>query len=481
MANTIDILLRTKADTSGIDSAKKAVKSLSGSLQGGSGFTSSVNSAGKGLQGFGGNCSAAGESLVALSASMGASGLAVKAFGIVLKYTGKSAQVLSIGSKALSGAIGALGKGVAGTVAGMGTFVASMGVAVVAAVKLTSATREARKAHRELQQTYQDGYRAGNTAEGHAAYQRTMEAYKKAAEDCERANKESAEKEKRRIAEANKADEEYMSNSLRMRKERLALALIETTDERKALQIKREIAEVEAEAAVERAKMNLDRAGDGQGERVNAAEAVRAAELTLQRVRKESEVEVKKFDDAKITNEKERVRLANEAAEAEQAALQAKREEEERIRRVAEAEALAERNRKETTAAVLAIEEKIARAKSEAARLEENAARARGKSFNEWQRGERERAREGRDDRSGAHARAVDMELAKIREINPRARSAYHRNRLAKLLEWKADQDPANNPAAKEAERLEAEKRRIMENQEKYLADIAVAVKNAGL
>ena len=424
MANTIDILLRTKADNSGLVSAGAGVKNLSTAIQRSGGMVSQMAGA--------------------LGTATGAAGV----FG-----------------KALS-AVGALLTG--------GVWGAAIALVSMALSKLADLWQGFKATAEDAKLAAQGMSREFMTLEyQHSQYQKRLAKYAK-----EDADRKAAEAKARAEALAEEkalaaAEKEFYSLSKKVAEEKIRAGEA-TADEAEKMKINIRLMALNAKYAVDAAKRKVGATEEGSAANYNAKKELEAALLAQKRMKEEARAMInayrdRKFDEAEATRmremEEERAFLKQEEAA-------------ERVKRLQES---ADRVKKSNAEAILKIEEKIAHAKSEAARLEENAARARGKSFNEWQRGERERAREGRDDRSGAHARAVDMEIAKIREINPRARSAYHRNRLAKLLEWKADQDPANNPAQKEAERLEAEKRRIMESQEKYLADIAVAVKNAGL
>ena len=103
------------------------------------------------------------------------------------------------------------------------------------------------------------------------------------------------------------------------------------------------------------------------------------------------------------------------------------------------------------------------------------AARARGVSFGDWARGERDRDRQGRTEarRQANRERQVDDEIAKIEGTSPRARSKWHRQRLERLKAWKANQDPANNPAAKEADALERKRDELLAEQNRKLDKIA--------
>ena len=118
------------------------------------------------------------------------------------------------------------------------------------------------------------------------------------------------------------------------------------------------------------------------------------------------------------------------------------------------------------------------KAMEEAAKLEEVAKRARGgKTFGEWQRGEREIANAQRkaDIRQKNVIDNAQKELARL-EANARRGRAFtnkhDRERMEKLREFLLDQNPANNPALKKAQQLEADKLKAAQESAKKLEDI---------
>ena len=128
------------------------------------------------------------------------------------------------------------------------------------------------------------------------------------------------------------------------------------------------------------------------------------------------------------------------------------------------------------------IDREIAAAKKEADELEKNAARARGKSFGDWQRGERDLARQKRteDGQNEKNINAAKNELKRLEERqrrSPRSMTRGQRERMAKLREYLIDQDPKNNPAMKKAQELEAKKQKLAEDTLKRLEEIAKTLK----
>ena len=135
-----------------------------------------------------------------------------------------------------------------------------------------------------------------------------------------------------------------------------------------------------------------------------------------------------------------------------------------------------------------ALDERLAKAREEAARLEENAQRARGKSFNEWDRGEKRRARDEEREakkQAGFLDRAAREQAAigqRIFDRHGRLRKGANKadiERWKKLNEFQLNNDPKNNPAIKEAERLEKERRDLEAKTQRDVADIKAALNGA--
>ena len=227
-------------------------------------------------------------------------------------------------------------------------------------------------------------------------------------------------------------------------------------------------ATADARRGVETARAN----GDGYDIDI-ATQNLRLAEAREANVRAEAR---------KLVEDHEKARqLAEDEA---QARFDAMRDEDEaeaaRQRKREQGERKAGEIRKAYGEAVSRIEGQIAAKRAEAASLEANAARARGVSFGDWARGERDLDRQGRTDarRQANRERAVDDEIAKIEATSPRARSKWHRQRLAQLKTWKANQDPASNPAAQEADALERKRDELLAEQNKKLDRIAALLED---
>jgi colicin import membrane protein len=206
--------------------------------------------------------------------------------------------------------------------------------------------------------------------------------------------------------------------------------------------------------------------------------------------RKELELAKAKAETTKAEAQKllDDYKARQEAAKAEaDAKLEAmRREDEEQATKDAkrkEAEEAIARIRKNAAEAVAGIEAKIAAKKQEAADWEENAKRARGVNFGDWDRGERDRAHDAAIDakKQAKREAKVDQEIAQIEAMSPRARSKWHKERLAKLRQWRDAQNPANNAAADEVAALQKKAAEIAEKSEAHLAKIEDLMKSMGL
>ena len=241
-----------------------------------------------------------------------------------------------------------------------------------------------------------------------------------------------------------------------------------------------------------RANAHLDRAGamakeiaDAQRKVRDAEAAVKAAAADLQRAQQDAEAgrvsreaaKEKAKADAEIKAAKEKADAAKADAEIKAAKKKAfedaerhrnnqkKFEDDVRAESAQKAkEAEAAKVRADAAKKVEDIERNIvhlkdlaARKDAEAARLEANAARARGgKTFGEWQRGERAIANENRrrNVRQANVVRNAQREIAQLQDERRRFGRGFNparAKRLAQLMEFVNDQNPANNPAAKAA------------------------------
>ena len=215
------------------------------------------------------------------------------------------------------------------------------------------------------------------------------------------------------------------------------------------------------------------------------------------------EVAERRVEEAKKAEEKKTAiakRNAEERAKAEVKAEERAAEEKKRIadqlaegqakieeRREREAEQKAAKEKLKTQMATIRklhdermkqLDREQKKAMEEAAKLEENAKRARGgKTFGEWQRGERELANDQRkaDIRQKNVIDHAQQELARLEANARRGRAFTNKHdleRMAKLREFILNQDPNNNPALKKAQQLEADKLKAAQESAKKLEDI---------
>ena len=136
---------------------------------------------------------------------------------------------------------------------------------------------------------------------------------------------------------------------------------------------------------------------------------------------------------------------------------------------------------KETGAAELkVIDEKIAAERKEAQERENVAARARGKSFTQWIRDDRDRSEAEAKEKRRQARRINDAQKELVRLENDRRKGfgAPNLKRIQQLREFILNQDPKNNPALKRAEELEKERADLAKKTEKTLSDILKVLKN---
>ena len=393
---------------------------------------------------------------------------------------GKLAQGAQVMGRAFGNLGGVIGSGLGMLLQG-GVWGAAATAAVVAIDKISSAVKrhnellkDARLAARGLSREY-------FTAEFRAErVRKRVERWRKAAADAAREEAEAqraAQAAAERRAESQRKCVAYTQQYYAL-EDQIALekAKAGLSDEREVVRLRTRVKlmleAAKAETADARRGVDTARANGGDWDYEIAKQGLRLAEAREATARAEARRLVEDY------------RKARQAAE--DAAEDAVEEEMERMRDEAEAEAERQRKREQAERkageirkaygeAMRRIEEQIAAKRAEAARLEENAARARGVSFGDWARGERDRDRQARAEarKQANRERQVDDEIAKIEGISPRARSTWHRQRLALLKTWKANQDPANNPAAKAADGLERKRDALLAEQNKTLDRIA--------
>lgn len=389
------------------------------------------------------------------------------------KRLGKLGQGAQVLGGAFSSAFGGLG-GVIGRSLGMllsGGVWGAAAMAIFGCAKAVSKWRDdARKARLAAKGLSED---FGSLERQTRAYQNTLARYRahKAAVDKANADaeKESAEAERRReqsLKAAISLENDFYSLEAQIAAEKLKAGLADE-DELARLKAQGEILRQNAAANVDAAKRGIRQADEGVGNKdlaqkryELALEQQKNAELSARRLLENYEKAKRKAAEA------EALRKREEEARA-KAAEKRERDREDAARREADV-------RKKAAEAVKRIDEQIAAKRAEAAALEENAARARGVNFGDWQRGERDRGRAERSAERKQRNReaSVDAEIARIEATSPMARSKWQRDRLAKLRTWKQNQDPDNNPAAQAADALEKQKVAVLDRQEKLLAEI---------
>jgi len=308
----------------------------------------------------------------------------------------------------------------------------------------------------------------GRIAEG---YRRRVEGWKKAQAEADRAEKEAADKAKaasERLAESQKEAVRFaqayyaLQDKINIESQKAGL---NSEDEIVRLRTKVKLMLDEAKANVADRQRGVATAkASGNLNAVDLAnKELELAVVSQKNVVAEAKKMVAEYKKAAAINaeenDKEMVRMMREDF------LAAKRE------KAVKAEGEV---RKRYGEAVKRIEEEIAKNRKEAADLEANAQRARGVTFGDWERGERNIARDKRAEERHQRNRenAVDDEIARIEKTNPRTRTQWQRERLSRLREWKADQNPENNPAQKAVKQLEEKRDKLLEAQNKKLDEI---------
>jgi len=308
-----------------------------------------------------------------------------------------------------------------------------------------------------------------------AAWKKCAEEAKKEEADSKKAAKEAAEAKRKGLADAWAMADKYYATLTAIEQEEIKAAAAgkEGND---ALQARIRLMALAANAEVAKARRGVDAAKETGGD-------VFMAEKALQLALKKRETAKA---EAKALLEAEEKKKEAAKAEADQKFIDALREdklkEESEKRRLA-AEKAIQKIREDGEKKSKEIDDQIVSARKEAARLEENAARARGVSFGDWMRGERDRARDDRTAKGMATKRmaSVDREIDRLSNMNPKLMTKGQKERLAKLLEWKADQDPKNNPAQKKVDELQKEKDKLLKDQKDLLASIDKKLKDIGI
>ena len=308
-----------------------------------------------------------------------------------------------------------------------------------------------------------------------AGYQKRVEGWRRAKEAADKAEKEAAEARKKE-AEAAKSmekdrltfEQKYYSLEKQIGEEIKKRESL-NADELTQLKEKARAMIAAADLSVRNAKGNLAYAKE-HGSGYDQDIAQKELDLELQR-RKTISAEVRKMAE----DYKRQKKLKEDEFE------EWERKNDEEIKAELEKTRLEERRneiRNNGAKAIKEIEDKIVAAKEEAARLEENAAKARGVGFGDWMREGRNEDRANRTEarRQANREKQVSQELDRLEKTNPRTRTRWQNERIAKLREWQADQDPANNPALNKVKQLQAQKDKIQEDMLTELQKISAAL-----
>jgi hypothetical protein len=346
--------------------------------------------------------------------------------------------------------------------------------------------REARFAARGLTSDYRSLERQARQ------YQKRVEGYRKAAEEvreAEEANAKAAEEAAKAKIDGRRAamklERDYYSLEAQIAAEKAKQGLNskdEITQLRTKVKLmldvaKANVADKERKAA--HAEENWKTMG-GSGGDVDIAKK----ELELAKAKQVNEIAAAKqlVADYKARKAKEKAD-AEAAVEAQMEAMRREDfEREEQQKKREQGEKKIADIRKAAAEAVQRIEGQIAAAKKAGEEWGLAAGRARGKSFGDWDRGERDRAKDeaNAERKQRNRERNVDAEIEKIEKTSPMARSKWAKDRLRKLRKWREFQNDENNPG-NAVNDLEAKKQAILDKSEKHLAAIENAMKNMGL
>lgn len=315
-------------------------------------------------------------------------------------------------------------------------------------------------------------------------YQKRVEAWRKAKAESDKAEADAAkaaakaeeEAKNRKIAHLD-FEKKYLELELRVAQEKRKVAAI-GADEVAQAKERASVMKEEAALAVKLAERDLAATKVKGGDTSLADKALELAKAKVVAAAAEAE---------KVVADAEKRVADKAAADAKKAADEKKKAEDEAEKKRREAQRKTHQERIEQIRGELAaqlgkLDKEIAKAKQEADVLEQNAQRARGgKTFGVWQRGERDLAREQRraDIRQKNVVGNAQKELERL-EANSRRSRAYrtrfNMDRIAKLREFIADQDPNNNPALKKAQKLEEDRRKAEEQAQKDIAAIKKAI-----
>lgn len=214
------------------------------------------------------------------------------------------------------------------------------------------------------------------------------------------------------------------------------------------------------------------RVTEGQAAGTAAWQKMKLAEEQLVTLRKQQEQEIKDY------------------IAAEKKAAEAEAQKDEAAKKKADLEEQIAAKQKQREQEAQRLDTQIKSLRLAAAKLEQNAARARGKSFNDWQADERAaqraekkevRAQASREKNNAVQMRSLEE---RIFDRNGKIRKSANQQDIAqwqKRNEWRLNQNPANNPLAKAADNLERQKNELLKTLGQDIATIRQQLANVGL
>ena len=315
-------------------------------------------------------------------------------------------------------------------------------------------------------------------------YQRRVDEWRKAKAEADKAEADAIRARKREAEEAIRrqvahldVEKKWLSLTMKIEQEKRKVALLDADEVEQAKERAR-IMKEEADLAVRIAKRDVEQA---QLQNQDTSVATAALELAKQQVATAAAAAEKIVEEAqkKMVDEADAAEreILEQRKQAEEEAEKKRREEQKKTH-----QERIEQIRGELAAQLDKFDKEIAKAKEEADVLERNAQRARGgKTFGEWERGERQLANEQRraDVRQANVIRNAEKEVEQLESERRRFGRAFNprrAERLARLREFIADQDPNNNPALKKAQKLEEDRKRAEEQAQKDIAAIKKAI-----
>ena len=315
-------------------------------------------------------------------------------------------------------------------------------------------------------------------------YQRRVDEWRKAKAEADKAEADAIKARKREAEEAIRrqvahldVEKKWLSLTMKIEQEKRKVALLDADEVEQAKERAR-IMKEEADLAVRIAKRDVEQA---QLQNQDTSVATAALELAKQQVATAAAAAEKIVEEAqkKMVDEADAAEreILEQRKQAEEEAEKKRREEQKKTH-----QERIEQIRGELAAQLDKFDKEIAKAKEEADVLERNAQRARGgKTFGEWERGERQLANEQRraDVRQANVIRNAEKEVEQLESERRRFGRAFNprrAERLARLREFIADQDPNNNPALKKAQKLEEDRKRAEEQAQKDIAAIKKAI-----